>query len=103
MKLNKIYEKYRRQRDGRYQLQVIDLWTDVRSEEEAEGLSSLDFFADLYINRQYIGDISFVLDEAGILSELVSMIDWALEFKKAVGDEKERKGDELFTAKKDSE
>lgn len=103
MKLNKIYEKYRRQRDGRYQLQVIDLWAEAKTMEEAEDLGVSDFSADLYINREFIGDISFVLDNAGVLSEMVYQTDWVLVYKEALADEEDAKGDELFTAKKDNQ
>lgn len=103
MKLNKIYEKYRRQRDGRYQLQVIDLWAEAKTIEDAEELDVSDFSVDLYINKEFVGDISFVLENAGVLSELVYQTDWGLEYKLALAAEKEMKADELLTAKKDNQ
>lgn len=103
MKLNKIYEKYRRQRDGRYQLQVIDLWAEAKTIEDAEELDVSDFNADLYIDGKFICDISFALDNAEVLSEMVYQTDWGLEYKLALAAEKEMKADELLTAKKDNQ
>lgn len=71
MKLVKTFEKYRK-----HQLQVMEVSCEVNSKEDIGDLSYEDYKVDLFINHKYVADISYVLDAAGLFTDLVDGIDW---------------------------
>lgn len=83
MKLIKTFEKFRN-----HQLQVIELTCEINFKVDIEDLGYDDFKANLFIDRKYIGDISHVLSDAGVFSDMVDSVDWfalysAQSYKKA--------------------
>lgn len=71
MKLTKTFERLR---NG--QNQVIEVVCRVNSSDDIDDMSYDDFQANLYINGKFIGDISPVLDNAGLFTDMVDSIDW---------------------------
>lgn len=71
MKLTKTFERLR---NG--QNQVIEVVCRVNSSDDIDDMSYDDFQANLYINGKLIGDISPVLDNAGLFTDMVDSIDW---------------------------
>ena len=71
MKVIKVFEKYRHN-----QLQVIELSCEVNIESDIDELSYDDFEAFLFINGKKIADISYVLDAAGVFTQMVDEVDW---------------------------
>lgn len=71
MKLIKVYEKFRK-----HQHQVIEVTCEVNSKEDIGDLSYEDYKVDLFINHKFVADISYVLDDAGLFTDLVDKIDW---------------------------
>jgi SepF-like predicted cell division protein (DUF552 family) len=71
MKLIKSFEKYRK-----HQLQVIEVVCEVSSREDINDLSYEDYQVNLFINHKFVADISHVLDDAGMFTEMVDKIDW---------------------------
>lgn len=70
-KLTKTFEKFRNN-----ELQVIELTCDVKSMADVDDLSYDDFKANLFINHQFVADISHVLDDAGVFTDMVDSTDW---------------------------
>lgn len=71
MKLIKSFEKYRS-----HQLQVMEVTCEVNSKDDIGDLSYQDYQVNLFINHKFIVDISHVLDNAGLFTDLVDSIDW---------------------------
>lgn len=71
MKLIKSFEKYRQ-----HQLQVMEVTCEVNSKDDIDDLSYQDYQVNLFINRRFVSDISYVLDDAGLFTEMVDKIDW---------------------------
>lgn len=71
MKLIKTFEKFRNK-----QHQVLEVSCDVPSHDDIDDLAYDDYRADLFINGKFIADISYVLDDAGLFTDLVDGIDW---------------------------
>lgn len=71
MRLTKTFEKYRQN-----QLQVMEVTCEVNSKDDIGYLSYQDYQVNLFINHKLIGDISHVLDNAGLFTDLVDSIDW---------------------------
>lgn len=71
MRLIKTFEKYRK-----HQLQVMEVACEVNSRDDIDDLSYEDYQVNLFINHKFVADISFVLDDAGLFTDLVDKIDW---------------------------
>lgn len=81
MKLIKTFEKYRK-----HQLQVLEVSCTVNSKEDIDDLQYSDYEANLYINHRFVSDISFVMDDSGLFTELVDKIDWHELYNEKVAD-----------------
>lgn len=71
MKLIKTFEKYRQ-----HQLQVMEVTCEVNSKDDIDDLSYQDYQVNLFINRRFVSDISYVLDDAGLFTGMIDAIDW---------------------------
>lgn len=80
MKVIKRFEKFRNN-----QLQVIELSCEVKNRKQIDEMSYDDFKADLYINHKLIADISHVLSNAGVFTEMVDVQDWEELFEEQHG------------------
>lgn len=81
MRISKFFEKFRGS-----QLQVIELWAEANSREEAANLGYDDFKADLTIDHRFVADISHVLSDAGVFTEMVDAVDWEEVYCESVND-----------------
>lgn len=82
MKLSVTFEKFRN-----HELQVLVLWREVKRKKDLENDSYEDFKADLYINHKYIADISHVLSDVGVFTQMVDDIDWQELYAKQIPEE----------------
>ena len=71
MKLAKSFERLRNKQN-----QVIELSCEVNSRNDIDEIPYDEFTANLFINGKLIGDISPVLDNAGVFTEMVDDVDW---------------------------
>lgn len=70
----KLFKTYERLTNGK--LQVIELSCDVKKRSDIDELSYDDFFASLSIDGKFIADISPVLSNTGLFTDMVDAVDW---------------------------
>lgn len=80
MKIIKRFEKFRNN-----ELQVIELSCEVKNRKQINDLGYDDFKADLYINHNLITDISHVLSDAGVFTEMIDAEDWEAMYEEQHG------------------
>jgi hypothetical protein len=83
MRLQASFQKFRPlKQGGKNQLQEIVISCNVSSPREAYDLSHEHFAIDLYIDRKYIGDLSYILAEVNdeAFREIIDSIDWDYEW-----------------------
>lgn len=72
-KLIKTFEKLRDNKMQVIHLTSKSVWTSRQVEE----LGYDDFEANLFINNKFIADISPVLCDAGLFTDMVDSVDWS--------------------------
>jgi len=76
-KISVSFEKTIRTINGELQTQELVIWAQANSKQEAEELGYNDFHMDLYVNGNYVADISYVLGKTNAYEELIDHEDWA--------------------------
>jgi hypothetical protein len=83
MKLQTSFQKFRPlKQGGKNQLQEIVISCNVSSPREAYDLSHEHFAIDLYIDRKFVGDLSYILAEVNdeAFRDIIDSIDWDYEW-----------------------
>lgn len=88
-KLSVFYEKATKLPNGTLQNQVLEISAIAHSRQQAENLSYDDFEINLFINGQFIADISHVLGKTPVFTELIDSTDWEQVYYQTVIEEKE--------------
>lgn len=76
-KIVKTFEKYTKQ----HKLQVLEIVANANSVEEAENLSYDDFQINLYINHEFVADISPVLAKSEAYQAMIDETNWVELYK----------------------
>lgn len=71
MKLIKIFECLKQGKQ-----QELHVSCDPKNKKAIDELGYEDFEVNLYVNKKHIGEVSRLLDKAGIYNELIDEIDW---------------------------
>lgn len=71
MILSKSFERLRNNQNH-----VLEVCCSVNSKDDIGDLSYQDYIVKLYVNGKYVAEISDVLDNAGLFTDLVDSIEW---------------------------
>lgn len=85
MKITKTFEKLTRNNE----LQVLEISATVNSHDEAAELGYQDFEVNLFINHKFITDLSPVLDQTPVFTDMIDSVDWVSVYQEQMEAKKE--------------
>ncbi len=84
-KITKTFEKLTRN----HELQVLEISATVNSHDEAAELGYQDFEVNLFINHKFITDLSPVLDQTPVFTDMIDSVDWVSVYQEQMEAKKE--------------